>query len=47
MGYCETRCGVAYASFSKVTLADLRELASDETGVMDRVTILPLIGGEV
>ena len=35
-------CGVAYASFSKVTAADFGASSSPETGVMDRLTILPL-----
>ena len=35
-------CGVAYASFSKVTVADCLASASPETGVMERETILPL-----
>ena len=36
------RCGVAYASFSKVTVADFWASASPETGVTEMVVILPL-----
>lgn len=47
LGLCrhEVRCGVPYASFLKVTLADLKASGSEETGVMESETIFPLWKG--
>lgn len=36
------RCGVTYASFSKVTVADFWASASPETGVTEMWVIFPL-----
>lgn len=35
-------CGVTYASFSKVTVADCKDFSSPEAGVIEREAILPL-----